>query len=35
MVKVGKDLWQSYGPMSLLKQGHVEPVAQNGVQTIF
>lgn len=28
MVEVGSDLWKSPGPISLLKQDHLEPVAQ-------
>jgi len=32
-VEVGGILWRSYGPTTLLKQGHLGPVAQDGVQT--
>jgi len=32
MVGVGTDLWRSSAPTTLLKQGHVEPVAQDHSQ---
>jgi len=32
MVEVGKDLWGSPGPNSLLKQGRLQPVAWDHVQ---
>jgi len=35
MVEVGRDLWRSSGPIPLLKQGHLEPVAQDCVQKAF
>ena len=35
MVEVGGDLWRSFGPTPLLKQGHQEPLAQNHVQMTF
>ena len=35
MVEVGRDLWRSSGPNPLLKQGHLEPVAQDHVQMAF
>ena len=35
MVEVGRDLWRSFGPTPLLKQGHVEGVAQDCVQMAF
>lgn len=31
MVEVGKGLWRSLFPTSLLKQGHIEQVAQDNV----
>lgn len=34
-VDVGRDLWMSFGPNSLLKQGYLEPAAQVQVQRIF
>ena len=34
MVEVGRDLWRSSGPTSLLKQGHLELVVQDQVQMI-
>ena len=35
MVEVGRDLWRSSGPTSLLKQGHLKLVAQDHVQMDF
>lgn len=35
MVEVGRDLWRSSCPALLLKQGHLEPVAQDHVQMAF
>ncbi|KAK4810494.1 hypothetical protein QYF61_004274, partial [Mycteria americana] len=35
MVEVGRDLWRSSGPTPLCQQGHLEPVAQDHVQTAF
>ena len=35
MVDVGRDLWRSSGPTPLLKQGQLEPVAQDHAQTAF
>ena len=35
MIEVGRDLWRSSGPRPLLKQGHLETVAQDHVQTAF
>ena len=32
---MGRDLWRSSGPTPLLKQGHLEPVAQDHVQMVF
>ena len=32
MVEVGRDLRRSSGPTTLLKQGHLDPVAQDHVQ---
>ena len=33
--EVGKDLWRSSGPTPLLRQGHLDPDAQDNVQTAF
>lgn len=33
MVEVGIDLWRSSGPTHLLKQGHLEMLAQDPLQT--
>jgi len=33
MLEIGRDLWRSSGPSPLLKQGHLEPIAQDHVQT--
>lgn len=35
MVEVGNCLWRSSGSPLLLKQGHLEPIAQDHVQTAF
>jgi len=35
MVDIGRDLWRSFGPTALLKQGHLEQVAQDHVQMAF
>ena len=35
LVEVGRDLWRSSGPTLQLKQGHLEPAAQDSVQTAF
>lgn len=35
MVEVVRDIWRSFGPRSLLKQGHLEQIAQNHVQMAF
>jgi len=35
MAEVGKDLWRSSGPTPLLKQGYLEPVAQDHVQMVL
>ena len=35
MVEAERDLWRSSGPTLLLKQGHLEPAAQDHVQTAF
>jgi len=35
MAEVGKDLWRSPGPPSLLKQDHLQPAAQDHVHTAF
>jgi len=35
MGEVGGDLWRSYSPIPLLKQGHLELVAQDHVQVAF
>jgi len=35
MVEAGRHFWRSSGPISLLHQGHLEPVAQDHVQTAF
>ena len=35
MVKLGRDLWRSSGPVPLLKQGHPEQAAQDHVQVAF
>lgn len=35
MVVVGRDLWRSSDPSSLLKQGHHEPLAQDHTQEAF
>lgn len=35
MVKVGRDLSRSSGPTPLLRQGHVDQVAQDHVQMAF
>jgi len=32
MAEVGRDLWRSAGPISPLKQDHLEQVAQDNVQ---
>jgi len=34
-LKLGKDLWRPSGPTPLLKQGHLEPVAQDHLQMAF
>jgi len=34
-VEVGRELWRSSGPTSLLNQGCLEPVAQDHVQVAF
>lgn len=34
MAKVGRDLWSSPSPTPLLKQGNLQPVAQNHVTSI-
>lgn len=33
--EVGRDPWRSSGPMPLLKQGHLEQITQDHVQTAF
>jgi len=35
MVEVGRDPWRSFDPTPLLRQGHLEPVAQVHVQMAF
>jgi len=35
IVVFGRDLWTSSGPIPLLKQGHLEPVARDHVQVAF
>ena len=35
MVEDGNDLWRSSGPIPLLKQVHLEQVAQDHVQMAF
>lgn len=35
MVKIDRDRWRSSHPYTLLKQGHLELVAQNSVQMAF
>jgi len=35
MVDVGRDLWRSCGPIPLLKQDHLDPVAPDHVQMAF
>lgn len=35
LVEVGRDLWKPSDPTLLLKQGHLEPLAQAHVQTAF
>jgi len=35
MVEVGGDVWRSSGPIPLLKQGHLEPLAQEHVWTAW
>jgi len=35
LTEVGRDLWRSSGPTPLIKQGHLEPVVQDHVQTGF
>ena len=35
MAEVGRDLWRSSAPTTLLKQGHLQLVAQDHVQTAF
>jgi len=35
MVEVGRDLYRSSGPTPLLKQGHLDLVAQDHVQMAF
>jgi len=35
MAEVGRHLWSSSGPTSLLKQGHLQPVAQEHVWMAF
>jgi len=35
MIEVGRDLWRSSGPIPLLKQEHLETVAQDHVQAGF
>lgn len=35
MADVGRELWKSSGPISLLKQGFLEPVAQDHIQLAF
>jgi len=32
---VGRHIWRSSGPSTLLKQGHLEPVAQDHIQMAF
>ena len=35
MVEIGRDFWTLSGPPPLLKQGHLEPVAQDHVQMVL
>ena len=35
MAEVGRDLCWSSGPSPLLKWGHIEPIAQDHIQTAF
>ena len=35
MAEVGRELWRSSGPIPLLEQGNLEPVAQDRVQMAF
>ena len=35
MVEGGRDIWRSSCPTPLLKQGHLDPVAQDRVQIAF
>lgn len=35
MVKVGRDLWRSLCPAALIKQDHLELIAQNHVPVTF
>lgn len=35
MAEIGRDLWRSSGPTPLLKQGHIQLVAQDHTQTGF
>lgn len=35
MGNVGRELWKSSGPISLLTQGLLEPVAQDHIQMAF
>jgi len=35
MAEVGRDLWKASCPTPLLKQGHLEPAAQDHVQKAF
>jgi len=34
-VEIGKDLWTLSGPTTMLKQGHLEPTAQDCIQAAF
>jgi len=34
-VRVGRDLWKSFSPLPMPKQGHLEQVAQDLVQAGF
>lgn len=35
MSESGRDLWRSSGPIPLLKQGNLQPAAQDHIQTAF
>jgi len=35
MIKAGRDLWRSSGTITLSRQGHLQPVAQDHAQTDF